>query len=98
MSSNRHKDIKPGFGGMNFKSSRNFEEMPPWSPKHNKKKKTSADQIKLDENPSLQCKLNIDAIETIDDIKLILEQMDLNITFSDEETYNKLKHLLKIHK
>ena len=94
MSNKRHKDIKPGFGGINFKSSRNFEEMPQWKPKH---KKDSSDLKKINENPTLDFKLNIDAIETIDDIKLILDHMDLIIHIKDEGTYDKLEHLLKIH-
>ena len=42
-----------------------------------------------------QFRLDIDKVETLNDVKLILEFMDLYITPPSEEVFIRLKHLLK---
>ena len=42
-----------------------------------------------------QYKVNIEKIETIEDVKSILKFMDLHFTPQSKEDYENIKHLLK---
>jgi hypothetical protein len=42
-------------------------------------------------------KVNIDAIKTIKDIKLILKRLDLSFSPRDKEEFERVKHLLIIN-
>jgi len=53
----------------------------------------SGNTYMLTPNP-IYYKVNIDKIETLEDIKLILKHLNLNYTPKDKEEYEEIKHLL----
>ncbi|MBS4893738.1 MAG: hypothetical protein KHZ90_08185 [Veillonella parvula] len=57
-----------------------------------------SDNIKISKNPIYKLKLNTDKIKTIDDIKRILEFIDIEVTIKDgviNERFEKVKDLFE---
>lgn len=100
----KHKGVKQGWEGMNYSKSRHFEKMK--DVKRDPNSATLRKKLKEQElgksfnlnNDSIEKDwLEIDAssIKTINDIKLIIEFMELKFKPKDSESFEKIKHLLK---